>query len=89
MYITTSFVITLLLPILTFKSLTQILKFNQYLFFLFCHMIKGLIFKFHTISLTEKAYGDDGCLKQAKELSINKVGHGKYIHGAIRFSEKT
>lgn len=23
----------------------------------------------------EKAYGDDGCLKQAKELSINKVGH--------------
>jgi hypothetical protein len=52
-------------------------------------MIKDLIFKFHTISLTEKAYGDDGCLKQAKELSINKVGHGKYIHGAIRFSEKT
>jgi len=51
-------------------------------------MIKGLIFKFHTISLTEKAYGDDGCLKQAKELSINKVGHGKYIHGAIRFKEK-
>jgi len=37
----------------------------------------------------EKAYGDDGCLKQAKEFSINKVGHGKYIHGAIRFSEKT
>ncbi|XP_006651733.1 phytanoyl-CoA dioxygenase 1 [Oryza brachyantha] len=23
----------------------------------------------------EKAFGDDGCLKQAKELSINKVGH--------------
>lgn len=23
----------------------------------------------------EKAYGDDGCLKQPKELSINKVGH--------------
>ncbi|KAF8681940.1 hypothetical protein HU200_045393 [Digitaria exilis] len=23
----------------------------------------------------KKAYGDDGCLKQAKELSINKVGH--------------
>jgi hypothetical protein len=28
--------------------------------------------------LTEKAFGDDGCLKQAKELSINKVGHGQY-----------
>ncbi|OAY79795.1 Phytanoyl-CoA dioxygenase 2 [Ananas comosus] len=26
---------------------------------------------------TEKAFGEDGCLKQPKELSINKVGHGK------------
>jgi hypothetical protein len=25
---------------------------------------------------TEKAFGDDGCLRQPKELSINKVGHG-------------
>lgn len=26
--------------------------------------------------LAEKAFGDDGNLKQPKELSINKVGHG-------------
>lgn len=43
---------------------------------------------FDTISHTEKAYGDDGCLKQPKELSINKVGHGKYGHGAVTFSQK-
>jgi hypothetical protein len=41
---------------------------------------------FDTIFITEKAYGDDGCLKQPKELSINKVGHGKYGHGAVTFS---
>lgn len=27
--------------------------------------------------LLEKAFGDDGNLKQPKELSLNKVGHGK------------
>jgi hypothetical protein len=38
---------------------------------------------------TEKAFGDDGCLRQPKELSINKVGHGKYADdGAIEFREK-
>lgn len=26
----------------------------------------------------EKAFGDDGLLKQPKELSINKVGHGLF-----------
>ena len=27
--------------------------------------------------MTEKAFDDDGKLKQPKQLSINKVGHGK------------
>jgi len=27
--------------------------------------------------LLEKAFGDDGNLKQPKQLSLNKVGHGK------------
>ena len=34
---------------------------------------------FASISLAEKAFGDDGCLKQPKELSIHKVGHGQYV----------
>ncbi|OAY77983.1 Phytanoyl-CoA dioxygenase 1 [Ananas comosus] len=29
------------------------------------------------VMYAEKAFGEDGCLKQPKELSINKVGHGK------------
>jgi len=27
--------------------------------------------------LVEKAFGDDGKLKQPKQLSLNKVGHGE------------
>lgn len=30
----------------------------------------------HLLFLAEKAFGEDGNLKQPKELSINKVGHG-------------
>lgn len=30
------------------------------------------------IYFAEKAFREDGNLKQAKELSINKVGHGLY-----------
>ena len=30
------------------------------------------------IYFAEKAFQEDGDLKQAKELSINKVGHGLY-----------
>lgn len=29
--------------------------------------------------LAEKAFGDDGNLRQPKELSINKVGHGMLL----------
>ena len=29
--------------------------------------------------ISEKAFGDDGELKQPKELSINKVGHGIFF----------
>lgn len=31
----------------------------------------------YLLLLAEKAFGDDGNLRQPKELSINKVGHGK------------
>ncbi|EMS68652.1 hypothetical protein TRIUR3_30268 [Triticum urartu] len=31
----------------------------------------------------EKAFGDDGCLKQPKELSINKVGHALHEHDPV------
>ncbi|KAL5663265.1 hypothetical protein ACJX0J_023373, partial [Zea mays] len=46
-------------------------------FFFEGRLLEGLIYfcSFDTIFITEKAYGDDGCLKQPKELSINKVGH--------------
>lgn len=42
-------------------------------FWLFIYMIWVLYF----LSMTEKAFDDDGNLKQPKQLSINKVGHGK------------
>lgn len=41
------------------------------------------------MQIVEKAYGEDGRLRQPKELSINKVGHGKitlkvfYVHSFI------
>jgi hypothetical protein len=53
---------------------------------IFLFLLESLIFFPLTLSLTEKAYGDDGCLKQPKELSINKVGHGKYGHCVVIFS---
>ncbi|KAM0853427.1 hypothetical protein ACQ4PT_051080 [Festuca glaucescens] len=31
----------------------------------------------------EKAFGDDGCLRQPKELSINKVGHALHEHDPV------
>lgn len=31
----------------------------------------------YLLLLAEKAFGDDGNLRQPKELSIHKVGHGK------------
>ncbi|XP_039787565.1 phytanoyl-CoA dioxygenase 2-like [Panicum virgatum] len=36
----------------------------------------------------EKAFGDDGCLKQPKELSIHKVGHAilLFVHHGLRTS---
>jgi len=33
--------------------------------------------------LAEKAFGDDGSLKQPKQLSINKVGHGTLFENCI------
>jgi len=33
--------------------------------------------------LAEKAFGDDGSLKQPKQLSINKVGHGMLFENCI------
>ncbi|PWZ22407.1 Phytanoyl-CoA dioxygenase 1 [Zea mays] len=50
--------------------------------------LEGLISfcSFDTIFITEKAYGDDGCLKQPKELSINKVGHVSIIFNVLNVS---
>ena len=34
---------------------------------------------FNMFFLAEKAFGDDGNLRQPKQLSINKVGHGVHL----------
>lgn len=42
------------------------------------YICRVLYFMINSImQIVEKAYGEDGRLQQPKELSINKVGHGK------------
>lgn len=37
----------------------------------------GFLLSFINLFYVEKAFGDDGNLKQPKQVSLNKVGHGK------------
>lgn len=51
------------------KKINFFFGFDVIRFFFFC----GFIYLFYV----EKAFGDDGNLKQPKQVSLNKVGHGK------------
>lgn len=59
-----------------FPSSLRVSNFDQMPSFFFFF---SLVIWFNVLIYIEKAFGDDGSLKQSKELSINKVGHGLHI----------